>query len=830
VRFIKKSLTILILCATAVSAGESDGGWSRIFKSSGAGYRYCGWGDSSYGGYRTYYYDPKGGNFRVWYVLEGKNALVDQRDRNKNGYPDVVETIATDFEWVLAKSRTDQWYYHPDPEEAKYLPIRDYYQELSWPAAGEDYGGSNRWDVYCGAFDPGIVGIAFAFGPFPDSARYCYSAYFSVDHEYDPDDSPELAASLWGAAMTYMFDAAETSETPPQRWLVQPTAGWIQERTYPPAAPGKLYVDQVLRNPLQPITENGGAFVYFLEDWSWRYWKPPTWRPLADKPLLKQFWRATSKGDAWFTADPALERSTEEALSYLIEHHGAKNAYVEGTAFREAFELFTTWNWFTGTRNDGRHYRYGSRYVEIFPQNTWTNYPVLNYEPAPGVRMNYLGAGYYRFDSPPPWKSAVLEFAAAPGTREASRVWGGHLLATRDGTTWTDLAGQEGVAAPMFTPGDKGLLQIDDPAQYQSLVAIIDCAAYEGTELGFKYSFYATDDDRPPQVGTAVARPQANPMAMEILLGGDEELFGAEADVLYIPTGESSGSRREVELAEGKPGYSFMGTYSFDDPRSGGGVITWRTADVAGNVVSGEKVFLAGLVTTAGGTVGGETAAVKLPPGAVRVATAVTIVPGPSAAPGGGAAFASSASAEAVAAGTVGPTYDVGPRWARLARPAEIVLSYEGLPVEGEDYLSVFRWSGAAWEDLGGTLDRRGRRVVATTSELGTFALGYGARKGEGPPSGTPAAFALYQNYPNPVRGETTIKYALPEAADVELAVYDLSGRRLVHLLCGRRPAGVHEVRLRAATERGKALPPGVYLYRLTAGTEAATRKLVVGR
>ncbi|UCH79363.1 MAG: T9SS type A sorting domain-containing protein [Candidatus Coatesbacteria bacterium] len=822
---------MLILCATAVFAVESDGGWSRVGASSGNGYRYCGWGDSNYGGYRTYYYDPRGGNFRVWYVLEGPHALVDQRDRNKNGYPDVVETIATDFEWVLAKTRTDQWYYHPDPEEARYLPIRDYYQELGWPAAGEDYGGSNRWDVYCGAFESGFMGIAFAYGPFPGSARSCYSAYFSVDHEYDPDHSAELAADLWGAAITYMFDAAETSETPQQRWLVQPTAVWIRERTYPPAAPGKSYVDQVLRNPLQPITENGGAFLYFLEDWSGSYWKPPTWQPLDDKPLLKHYWRATSKGDAWYTADPALDRSTEEALSYLIEHHAAKNAYVEGSAFREAFELFTTWNWFTGARDDGRHYRYGSQYVEIFPQNTWTTYPVLNYEPLPGARMNYLGAGYYRFDSPPSWKGAVFEFAAAPGIREASRVWGGHLLASRNGTTWTDLAGQEGSASAMFTPGDRGVLRIDDPAQYQSLVAIIDCAAYEGTGLGFKYSFYETDDDRPPGVAAGVARPQANPLAMEILLGGDEELFGAEADVMYIPTGESTGPRREVELTEGKAGYSFMGTYSFDDPRTGGGVITWRAADVAGNVVFGQKVFLAGIITAGGGTVGNDAAAVKLPPGALRGPTAVTMVPGPSDAPGGRAALASSAPAEAKAVSeTVGPTYDVGPNWARLARPAEIVLSYEGLPVEREDYLSVFRWNGAAWEDLGGTVDRRGRRVVATTSAFGTFSLGYGAWKGGGPPSGIPAAFALYQNFPNPVRGETTIKYALPAAADIELALYDLSGRRLLLLLCGRRPAGVHEVRFAAATERGQPLPAGVYLYRLTAGTEAATRKLIVGR
>ena len=64
---------------------------------------------------------------------------------------------------------------------------------------------------------------------------------------------------------------------------------------------------------------------------------------------------------------------------------------------------------------------------------------------------------------------------------------------------------------------------------------------------------------------------------------------------------------------------------------------------------------------------------------------------------------------------TVGPAYDYAPNWARLAKPAEVTLSYDGLSVNREDYLSVYRWNGSSWEDLGGTIDKRARRVVATT-------------------------------------------------------------------------------------------------------------------
>jgi hypothetical protein len=40
-------------------------------------------------------------------------------------------------------------------------------------------------------------------------------------------------------------------------------------------------------------------------------------------------------------------------------------------------------------------------------------------------------------------------------------------------------------------------------------------------------------------------------------------------------------------------------------------------------------------------------------------------------------------------------------------------------------------------------------------------------------------SFGLFQNYPNPARDGTVIKFTLPARAEVELAVYDLSGRRV---------------------------------------------------
>ncbi len=73
-----------------------------------------------------------------------------------------------------------------------------------------------------------------------------------------------------------------------------------------------------------------------------------------------------------------------------------------------------------------------------------------------------------------------------------------------------------------------------------------------------------------------------------------------------------------------------------------------------------------------------------------------------------------------------------------------------------------------------------------------------------------PDAFALVGNYPNPFNPTTQIRFAVPEAAHVKLAVFDMLGRQVRVLIDGVRKAGTHEATFDAAT-----LPSGTYLYRL---------------
>ena len=87
-----------------------------------------------------------------------------------------------------------------------------------------------------------------------------------------------------------------------------------------------------------------------------------------------------------------------------------------------------------------------------------------------------------------------------------------------------------------------------------------------------------------------------------------------------------------------------------------------------------------------------------------------------------------------------------------------------------------------------------------------------------------PAAYALEAAYPNPFNPQATIRFALPEAADVRLVVYDVTGREVARLVEGKMAAGRHE-----ATFDGSRLASGMYLYRLTA-EGAADRFAKTGR
>jgi hypothetical protein len=83
-----------------------------------------------------------------------------------------------------------------------------------------------------------------------------------------------------------------------------------------------------------------------------------------------------------------------------------------------------------------------------------------------------------------------------------------------------------------------------------------------------------------------------------------------------------------------------------------------------------------------------------------------------------------------------------------------------------------------------------------------------------------PEAFALANNYPNPFNPATTIKYALPEASDVKLEIYNVVGQVVRTLVADHQNAGRYVVQWDATNDSGHSLSSGIYFYRLQAGGE----------
>jgi hypothetical protein len=86
-----------------------------------------------------------------------------------------------------------------------------------------------------------------------------------------------------------------------------------------------------------------------------------------------------------------------------------------------------------------------------------------------------------------------------------------------------------------------------------------------------------------------------------------------------------------------------------------------------------------------------------------------------------------------------------------------------------------------------------------------------------------PAEYSLEQNYPNPFNPATTIKFSLPEAGYVKLAVYDITGKEVSNIIDAELRQGSYEMKWDAS-----AYPSGVYFYRLVSGGYSETKKMIL--
>jgi hypothetical protein len=94
-----------------------------------------------------------------------------------------------------------------------------------------------------------------------------------------------------------------------------------------------------------------------------------------------------------------------------------------------------------------------------------------------------------------------------------------------------------------------------------------------------------------------------------------------------------------------------------------------------------------------------------------------------------------------------------------------------------------------------------------------------------GPPAESPLAFT---HGPNPSRDGGVLRFELPDAARVELAIFDVCGRRVSTIANGTLSAGAHAIPWDRRDAAGSRVRAGIYLVRLKSGAVERTLHMVV--
>jgi len=91
-----------------------------------------------------------------------------------------------------------------------------------------------------------------------------------------------------------------------------------------------------------------------------------------------------------------------------------------------------------------------------------------------------------------------------------------------------------------------------------------------------------------------------------------------------------------------------------------------------------------------------------------------------------------------------------------------------------------------------------------------------------------PATYALSRNYPNPFNPVTRFSVDLPKTTEVEVAVYDLLGRKIASLMSGNQAAGSYNLEWNARDANGMVVPTGMYFIRLSSEEFNASQKIML--
>ena len=94
--------------------------------------------------------------------------------------------------------------------------------------------------------------------------------------------------------------------------------------------------------------------------------------------------------------------------------------------------------------------------------------------------------------------------------------------------------------------------------------------------------------------------------------------------------------------------------------------------------------------------------------------------------------------------------------------------------------------------------------------------------------SSLPETFALHQAYPNPFNPVATIRFDVPQAASVDIRVYNLIGQHVATLTSQLYNAGYHQVQWRGINNLGRPVGTGMYIYQMRSRGFVKSEKMIL--
>jgi hypothetical protein len=144
---------------------------------------------------------------------------------------------------------------------------------------------------------------------------------------------------------------------------------------------------------------------------------------------------------------------------------------------------------------------------------------------------------------------------------------------------------------------------------------------------------------------------------------------------------------------------------------------------------------------------------------------------------------------------------------------------------------------GAAWFPLGNGMPIQtvfdlsfhpgARTLVAATHGRSQWSLAIGAAPLAVREPAPPPRIQLSEPAPQPSRGAVRFTLEVPRATPLDVVIYDATGRRVRTLANGARAAGRHSLAWNGEDDRGRAVAPGVFFVRASAGGAIATRHVI---